>query len=280
MPKVRAKHISGLDDKVGRRIAFISLSGSEIAFQDLAGDDVAHLQTASVKEATYSKEKAESGILKRTKEVARLRIEYQTKSGAIKTICLEPLSFDDGRLIFGALMAIKEAKQKLQEAEQKRAEYLNGRQEFEENIHVRGESFYKESFEALAIPNPFYDMSKSEMLEDDFVEERIFEYDFEPKNVELRPEPENEYDPNAVAVWVDGYQVGYVPRGSCSHVKKILGEYEVEDISAKIGGGRYKYLFFEGDDEYDFDESPKASDYTIEKDKLDYSVVVTIKYLK
>jgi len=37
--------------------------------------------------------------------------------------------------------------------------------------------------------------------------------------VALRPEPENPHDKNAVAVWHDSVQIGYLARGLAAHVK-------------------------------------------------------------
>ena len=43
-------------------------------------------------------------------------------------------------------------------------------------------------------------------------------------SLELIPEPENEHDPNAIKVIVDGQHIGYVPADKCAKVKKILSK--------------------------------------------------------
>ena len=273
MLKIKAKHVSGLDDKAGRRITFIEYLGGVISFKDYASEDVARLQASSVKRVDFTTEKTTGGLLRREKEAPRLVLEYQTKSGAIKTLYFEPANMTECKDLFRSLQADREKAQA-------RAEYLHGRQEYTENIHVRGESFYTESFLALAEENPDFDLSKGEILEAGLEGSRIYEFDFYPKNVELRPEPDNEKDANAVAVWIDGHQVGYVPAGSCSHVKKVLTECEMESISAEISGGKFKYVFLISEDDFDEDKPPKAKDYDMEKDESYFSVIVTIKYLK
>ena len=40
--------------------------------------------------------------------------------------------------------------------------------------------------------------------------------------VDLIPEPENRYDPNAVMVAYNGKQLGYLPRSENRHIAKIL----------------------------------------------------------
>lgn len=273
MLKIKAKHVSGLDDKAGRRITFIEYLGGVISFKDYASEDVARLQASSVKRVDFTTEKTTGGLLRREKEAPRLVLEYQTKSGAIKTLYFEPASMEDCQTVFGRL-------QNDLEQQQKRAAYLNGREERTENIHVRGESFYKDSFDSLKTENSDFDLSLSGILDADLERQRIYQFEFFPRKVELRPEPDNEHDPNAVAVLVDGYQVGHVPHGSCSHVKKVLAECEIEAISAKITGGKYKYVYLVNEDDFDEDEPKKASDYDIDIDEAPNSVVVTIKYLK
>lgn len=111
-----------------------------------------------------------------------------------------------------------------------------------ENFRVAGISNYTKSVEALAEENPDYNLSKAELKEDGPSDERIFQYYFTPKKVELVPEPENEYDSNAVMVIVDGEKIGYIKKGSCSHVKNLLASDKILRIEAEIGGGNYKYF--------------------------------------
>lgn len=229
-------------------------------------DDVARLQDTSVKRIDFTYETLPGKLLRREKDAPRLVIDYETKSGSIKTLCFEPANMENCKAVFRTLQeAINRALA--------RAAYLNGRIECSENIHVRGESFYTDSFESLQYENSDYLLSKHEVLENGLEEERIYKFDFDPIKVELVPEPDNQYDPNAIAVIVDGYKVGYVPKGSTGHVRKILTQYTIEKISAEITGGPYKYLYSEEDDEGNVR-------YNWDKDTNEYSVVINVKYLK
>jgi hypothetical protein len=58
---------------------------------------------------------------------------------------------------------------------------------------------------------------------------------------ELWPEPTNAYDPNAVAVRIDGHQVGWLPRAAAAPVAAALGRLRgaglVYGVTAMIVGG-------------------------------------------
>lgn len=64
--------------------------------------------------------------------------------------------------------------------------------------------------------------------------------------IQLMPEPENKYDPNAIKViHAEIGHIGYVPAVECEKVKKVLSkDYSIE---WKLIGGKYKYI------EYDYD---------------------------
>lgn len=118
--------------------------------------------------------------------------------------------------------------------------------------HVTGTSHYQKAIISLSYENSDFDMTKKEILDSCMEDEKIYKFDFYPKNVELIEEPDNEFDPKAVKVIIDGEHVGYIKKGSCSHIKKLIKEDRIKSISAEIGGGKYKIL---------------VSDYDYEKDK-------------
>ena len=123
-----------------------------------------------------------------------------------------------------------------------------------EHHRVAGTSYRTDNILTLAIKNPDYSYSKKEMLEMDMINEPIYEYLFPTKKVELIEEPDNKYDPNAIKVVVNDVHIGYIKKGSCSHVKKLIREDRIENIYAFIGGGKCKYLT-EKEDDYSFEES-------------------------
>lgn len=114
-----------------------------------------------------------------------------------------------------------------------------------ERIHVRGVDNYTENIISVASANPAYDLTKKELAEEYF-EERVWQYEFCLQGA-LVPEPDNQYDPNAIMVQAEGLCIGYVPKGSTSHVRKLMESGRIKWIDLKIGGGKYKYVYEDED---------------------------------
>lgn len=131
---------------------------------------------------------------------------------------------------------------------------------------VTGVSHYVENILSLKTENFDYDLSKKELIDEGYENERIYQYDFYPIKTELVPEPDNQYDPNAIKVIVDNTLVGYIKSGSCSHLLKMIKENRIEKIECKIAGGKYKYL---GYDDYE-------DKYELEKSDAPFFVVLNI----
>lgn len=103
----------------------------------------------------------------------------------------------------------------------------------------KGESFFDERYDGL---------TNNEILEDTF-DEPIFEY---PLGVffdcELQPEPDNEFDEEAIAVYVSSFMVGYVPKKEFEEGKKYINKLLTEDLEINqelsflvyLSGGKYK----------------------------------------
>ena len=124
---------------------------------------------------------------------------------------------------------------------------------------VTGMSYRLENLLSLSLENEDYDLSKKLLIEKGYENERVYQYEFYPIKTELVPEPDNPHDPNAIKVIVDGVHVGYIKSGSCSHVHKLLKENRIEKIECRIGGGKYKYIGYDEDDDKYYlekDESP------------------------
>ena len=128
-----------------------------------------------------------------------------------------------------------------------------------ERVHVRGVDNYAANIEEIATENPDYGLTKRE-LQEDFLDERVWQYIF-PVKAALVPEPDNEYDPNAIMVQADGLCIGYVPRGSTSHIRKLMESGRIDHMKLKIGGGKYKEVTEVDEDEYelDRDENPYSA---------------------
>lgn len=135
---------------------------------------------------------------------------------------------------------------------------------------VTGVTHYIDNILNVAMENPDYEMTKRELIADDRTDEKIWQYLFFPSEVQLMPEPGNEYDPNAIKVIVDGEHVGYIKSGSASHLLKLMESGGVMGIDCKMGGGKFKRLYEEYDDEKDEDV------FVLEKDDINYFVHLEI----
>lgn len=136
----------------------------------------------------------------------------------------------------------------------------------EKTYKVTGVSHYIDNIKKLKADNLDYDLSKKELIDNGYENERIYQYEFYPIKVELVPEPDNTYDPNAVKVIVDNELIGYIKSGSCKHILKVIAEDRIEKIDCILKGGKYKYIG------YDEDEDK----YYLEKDEIDYFAQLTI----
>lgn len=107
--------------------------------------------------------------------------------------------------------------------------------------------FYRQDdfVDSLLLENPDYEMSKSEIIDSCLEEEKIYKYDVFYGLADLVPEPDNQYDPNAIKIIVDNIHIGYVPAKYTKNVFNILNNNKIGSISCEIFGGPYKILFDE-----------------------------------
>lgn len=139
----------------------------------------------------------------------------------------------------------------------------------EETHKVAGLSFREDALAELQCENGDFSSSKRELVDMGMTGERIYKYDFYPVKTELIPEPDNEVDPNAIKVVVDGQHIGYIKKGSCAHIRKLLNSDSIKSVDIEITGGPYKFI------EEDWDENGKDV-YTLEKGTAPYSAKLTI----
>ena len=134
------------------------------------------------------------------------------------------------------------------------------------SFKVAGISFYeKDIIDTLAIENDDYDMTKKEIVDAYMTDESIYKYIFSIDDVQLEPEPDNPYDPNAIKVIADGVFIGHVPARSTNRVKQLLGKSP--EISCELYGGPSKMVFDEGD-----------GTYTMKKSDHNFGAEVILKY--
>ena len=113
-----------------------------------------------------------------------------------------------------------------------------------EHFRITGIQYYQDDFvEELGEYNYDYDETASALKETYYDGDKIYQYDFLNLKAELVPEPDNEYDSNAVAVLANGIKGGHVKKGSCTRVKNLLKSPDFVGIEIKITGGKYKSLY-------------------------------------
>ena len=120
----------------------------------------------------------------------------------------------------------------------------------QETHKVAGVSFRQDALRALGTKNPDFDKTKRALIDENRIDETIYEYSFSPKKVELIHEPDNPYSENgnAVKVVVDGQHIGYIKSGSSAHVLKLIEADRIQHVDCFIGGGRSKIVTEDEDD--------------------------------
>lgn len=136
---------------------------------------------------------------------------------------------------------------------------------------VTGMDHYMDNLMSLSYEDQDYFLTKKELIEENYIGERVWQYGFDSVRVELDPEPDNPADPKAIKVLIKGVHVGYIKAGSCAHLLKVLREDRIKKIECEIFGGPYKYI----DEQYDYERDKEI--YTLEKGDAPYAVHLTIE---
>lgn len=128
-----------------------------------------------------------------------------------------------------------------------------------DHIKLSGYNYYqKELASLLDEKTEEYKFSAKKMAEEYLG--RVYEYEMSYVPVSLVPEPDNEFDPNAIAVYCDDMKIGYIPREDQASVTGI------EFAEAQIYGGRYKEI---DGDEIDYElvtgETPYKAEIMVKK---------------
>lgn len=118
------------------------------------------------------------------------------------------------------------------------------------DFRVAGTSFRELEIESLGEENDDYTMSKREILDAGMEDEKVFRLEWRVLPGELVPEPDNPADPNAIAVYADGTQIGYIKKGDTKKVKELLEKGQTV-ISVYIYGGDYKIVEENEDGKYE-----------------------------
>lgn len=114
------------------------------------------------------------------------------------------------------------------------------------SFQVAGVNYRIDNVQKLADHIKKFDMPASKIIEIGYANKKIYKDYYKTAPVELRPEPTNQHDPNAIMVLINGIHVGYVPQGETQFVRQFLNA--PAEISAKITGGEYRVVMSEDND--------------------------------
>lgn len=139
-----------------------------------------------------------------------------------------------------------------------------------ETHRVAGVSFREEALTDLMGENSCYSYSKTELVREGYVDERVYKFNPYQGSAELVPEPDNPQDSKAIKVLVEGVHIGYIKAGSCSHLHNLMRDARIETIEVEIKGGDYKIVF------EDYNDITDKSTYTLDRDNAPISAVLTV----
>jgi hypothetical protein len=111
-----------------------------------------------------------------------------------------------------------------------------------DHFNVVGTKYYGPALEAvvsnISPVSHVWQVSDAELLHRYPDGRRIYEHYFQEVPAQLVPEPDNEYDKNAIAVYISGIKVGHVPADIARDNRNeiLLNQH----VTAKLSGGQYK----------------------------------------
>lgn len=129
--------------------------------------------------------------------------------------------------------------------------------------YLAGVNHYDNNIRKIAIPNPAWNYSDNQLLSRGLCEQIIYRYKLTSKVAELRDEPTNPHDPNAIAVYMEDLLVGYIKSEDIAEIKNIRKKHAVASIIGNITGGEYMTFHAYGEKE---------------KDSRNFSINISIQY--
>lgn len=200
------------------------------------------------------------------KDAFQKMYHQESKNGIKTTVDMESIEKELGQSVSSVINTQNEATHSAQAS----AEISDIK---EETHHVVGLNYRLQNLKKFEVENHQYYLSSKELKDLFYDGDKIYQTDFIFDKATLEEEPDNAYDPNAVKVLIDGVHVGYIKKGSCSHVKKLIHNGKIHGIDADLHGGKYKIIReYYDDDEDDFIKE-------IEEYESDYFLTLTI-YVK
>lgn len=112
--------------------------------------------------------------------------------------------------------------------------------------YLAGVSYYQSNVSKVAIPNPAWNYRKDDILSHGLGGSIIYRYKRTNKVADLRDEPTNPHDKNAIAVYMDGLLVGYIKHEDIGQINNIRTHHSVKSVIGCITGGDYKIAAEDG----------------------------------
>ena len=144
--------------------------------------------------------------------------------------------------------------------------------------NVVGESFHKKEISSIGVPNKTYKLSKSDLYKNGLLDVQVYEFWFPKVETVLLPEPSNKHDKNAVRVYMNGVQVGYIKANESASVNKMLEDRRIRRIQGYLSGGNSRTLNT-GGCYYEDGEKIPLSELYIDRESGDYSATVFIDFI-
>lgn len=143
-------------------------------------------------------------------------------------------------------------------------------------ISVAGPDYHQKALASLMTEaNPDYKLTKTEMLDEYDLEDRIYQYEISECELQIWHEPGNQYDPAALQVFADGVFIGYVPQGNLP-VLSSLARMPGLEMHVEIYGGKFRYL--EHDEENDPFCEMQPKHFKIRTESSPYRSIMVFKY--
>lgn len=133
---------------------------------------------------------------------------------------------------------LRKAREKREAVEAEKAKKREGtvRREFS----VAGVSRHQDVIRNAGYLNDEYSLSIKRLEEDGLLYDDIPKYLFDDLTLTLELDPENEVDPNAVKVFLNGEHVGFIPADDAEYVHDMIEADRIADLEGRIVGGPLK----------------------------------------
>lgn len=114
-------------------------------------------------------------------------------------------------------------------------------------LPVVGVNYYLDNLASLVSEGADYKRSAAQIIKAGHAGKRLFQYYYPSEPVRVVPEPQNKLDKNAMYIELAGKKVGYIARTDTDTVRSILRDNPQAELSAFVGGGKYKVVSLDGD---------------------------------